>query len=51
MNRGFFEATRWILRTGAPLHDLPLAFGAWSSISVDSAVGPWRVGGKLYVER
>src|SRR5688500_15547743 len=31
-DRGFFEATQWILRTGAPWRDLPLAFGAWRSI-------------------
>jgi transposase len=31
-DRGFFEAIRWILRTGAPWRDLPLAFGGWSCI-------------------
>jgi transposase len=31
-DRGFFEAIRWILRTGAPWRDLPMAFGAWGSI-------------------
>ena len=31
-DRGFFEGVRWILRTGAPWRDLPMAFGAWSCI-------------------
>jgi transposase len=31
-DRGFFEAVEWILRTGAPWRDLPMAFGAWSGI-------------------
>ena len=31
-HRGFFEGVRWILRTGAPWRDLPMAFGAWSCI-------------------
>jgi transposase len=29
-DRRFFEAIRWILRTGAPWRDLPMAFGNWS---------------------
>ena len=31
-DRGFFEAVWWILRTGAPWRDLPMAFGRWSGI-------------------
>jgi len=31
-DRGFFEAIGWILRTGAPWRDLPIAFGRWSRI-------------------
>jgi transposase len=31
-NRVFLEATRWILRTGAPWRDLPIEFGRWNGV-------------------
>ena len=31
-DRMFLEAVCWIIRTGAPWRDLPLAYGNWKSV-------------------
>jgi len=31
-DRLFLEAVYWIIRTGAPWRDLPLAYGNWKSV-------------------
>ena len=45
-NRMFVEGVLWIVRTGSPWRDLPVAFGGWNSVfrrfSRWSAKGVWR---------
>ena len=46
--RQFINAVFWILRTGAPRHDLPFSYGDWKIQIVDFAAGVTRVCGKTF---